>query len=49
MPVVGPGWGLDMLDNGQDSVETAEVGGENETVGTSTDALVDDKWAQMSV
>jgi hypothetical protein len=31
------------LDNGKDWVEAAEVGRENETVCTMTDALVDDK------
>jgi hypothetical protein len=37
------------LDNGEDLVEAAELGRENEAVCTLTDALVDDKWAQMLV
>jgi hypothetical protein len=37
------------LDNGEDWVETVEVGRKNKMVCTSTDALVDDKWAQTSV
>jgi hypothetical protein len=41
--------GKGQLDNGEDWVEAVEVGRENETVCTMTDALVDDKQAQMSV
>jgi hypothetical protein len=37
------------LDHGEDWVEAAEVGREDEMVCTLTDALVDDKQAQMSV
>jgi hypothetical protein len=37
------------LDNGEDWLEAAEVGRENETVCTMTDALVDDKRSQTSV
>jgi hypothetical protein len=37
------------LDNGEDWVEAAEVGRENETVYTMTDTLVDNEWAQMLV
>jgi hypothetical protein len=37
------------LDNGEDWVEAAEVGRENEMVCTLTDALVDNKCAQTSV
>jgi hypothetical protein len=37
------------LDNGEDWVEVAEVGRENETVCTMTDTLVNDKQAQVSV
>jgi hypothetical protein len=41
--------GKGQLDNGEDWVEAAEVGRENEMVCTMTNALVDDKWAQTSV
>jgi hypothetical protein len=41
--------GKGQLDNGEDWVEAAEVGMENETVCTMTDALVNDKQAQTSV
>jgi hypothetical protein len=37
------------LDDGKDWVEAAELRRKDETVCTSTDALVDDKWSQMSV
>jgi hypothetical protein len=37
------------LDHGEDWVEVAEVGREDETVCTLTDALVDDKQSQTSV
>jgi hypothetical protein len=39
----------EQLDNWEDWVEAAELGRENEAVCTLTDALVDNKWAQMSV
>jgi hypothetical protein len=41
--------GKGQLDNMEDWVEAAEVGRENETVCTTTDGLVNDKWAQTSV
>jgi hypothetical protein len=37
------------LDHGEDWVEAAEVGRENEMVCTLTDTLVDDKRSQMLV
>jgi hypothetical protein len=37
------------LDNGEDWVETVDVGRENEMVYTLTDTLVNDKQAQTSV
>jgi hypothetical protein len=37
------------LDNGEDWVEVEEVGRENESVCTMTDALINDKQAQTLV